>query len=66
MKALIILGHSGSPFLPLIYLCGKNELFWVSVWPSGVFALEKTPSRLPMQSHDHDHQWADLVMALLL
>ncbi len=49
MKALVILHHSWSPFLPLTCLYGKNELLWVSVWHSIVFSLEKTPPRLLMQ-----------------
>ncbi len=49
MKALVILSHSWSPFLPLTCLYGKKELLWVLVWPSGVFSWEKTPSRLIMQ-----------------
>ncbi len=49
MKALAILSHSCSPFLPLTYLYGNNELLWVYVQPSGVFSQEKTPPRLPMQ-----------------
>ncbi len=43
IKALVILSHSWSPFLPLICLHGKNELLWVSVLPSGVFSWEQTP-----------------------
>ncbi len=27
----------------------ENKRLWVSVWPSGVFLRENTPSRLPMQ-----------------
>ncbi len=49
MKALVILSHSWLPFLPLTCFYGKNELLWVSMWPSGVFSWEKTPLRLPMQ-----------------
>ncbi len=49
MKALVILSHSWSPFLPLTCLYGTNELLWVSVWSSGVFSWEKTTSILPMQ-----------------
>ncbi len=41
LKALVILSHSWSPFLLLIFLYGNNELLWVSVWPSGVFSWEK-------------------------
>ncbi len=49
MKALVILSHWWSPFLPLTCLYGKNEILWVSVWPSGIFLQEKTHPRLPMQ-----------------
>ncbi len=49
MKAFVIQSHSWSPFLPLTCLYAKNELLWVSEWPSGLFSWEKTPSRLPMQ-----------------
>ncbi len=66
MKALVILSHSWSPFLPLTCLYGKNELFGVSVWTSGVFSWEKLLPDYPFKSHDHDYQWADLVMAWLL
>ncbi len=35
-----------------IFTClyGKNELLWVSVWPSGVFSREKTPPDYPYKS----------------
>ncbi len=66
MKALVILSHWWSPFLPLTSLYGKNELLWVYVWPSEVFSWEKLLPDYPCKSHDHDHQWADLVMAWLL
>ncbi len=49
MKALVILSHLWSPFLPLTCLYGKKELLGVSRRPSGVFSWEKTPPRLPMQ-----------------
>ncbi len=49
MKALVILSHSWSPFLPLTCLYGKHEFLWVSVQPSVVFSWEETPPRLPMQ-----------------
>ncbi len=49
MKALVILSHSWSPFLPLPCLYGKNELLWVSLRPSRVFYWENTPLRLSMQ-----------------
>ncbi len=42
MKAMVILSHSWSPFLPLTCLCGKNELLWVYVQPSGVFSWENS------------------------
>ncbi len=41
IKALVILNHSWSRFLPLNCLYGNNELLWVSVQPSGVFSWEK-------------------------
>ncbi len=47
MKALVIL--SQSLFLPLTCLYGKNELLWVSMWPSGVFSWERTSPRSFMQ-----------------
>ncbi len=49
MKALVILSHSWSPFLPLTCLYGKREPLWVSVQPSGVFSWRNTPPRLPIQ-----------------
>ncbi len=55
MKALVILSHSWSPFLPLTCLYWNNELLCVSGWPSGDYP-----------SHDHDHQWAVFVMSWLL
>ncbi len=45
MKALVILSHSWTPFLPLTCLYGKNELLWAS----GVFSWEKPLPRLSMQ-----------------
>ncbi len=57
MKALVILIHSWSPFLPLICLYGENELIVVLCTPSGVFSWEKTPLRLPMQI---TWQWSPL------
>ncbi len=65
MKTLVILSYSWSPFLPLTCLYGKNELLWGSVQPSEVFSREKHSPDYPCKSHDHDHQWADLVMAWL-
>ncbi len=62
MKALVILSNSWSPFLPLTCLYGKKltfvglcTAFWSIFW-------EKLPSDYPCKSHDHDHQWAVLVM----
>ncbi len=49
MKAIVILIHTWSPYLPLTCLYGQNELLWVSVWHSGVFSWERIPARLPMQ-----------------
>ncbi len=50
MKALVILSHSWSSFLPLTCLHRTNELLWVSVSPSVfIFILGNTPPRLPMQ-----------------
>ncbi len=67
MKALVILSHSWSPFLPPTCLRGIIERLWVSVWPSGfIFVRKKLPSDYPCKSHDHAHQWAVLVMAWLL
>ncbi len=43
MKAMVILSHSWTQFLPLTYLYGKNERLWVSVKPSVVFSQEETP-----------------------
>ncbi len=42
MKALVILSHSWSPFLPLTCLYENKELLWVPVRSSGVFSQEKT------------------------
>ncbi len=57
MKALVILRHSWSPFLPLTCLYGKNE-------PLGgllmYFLEKKLLTDYLGKSHDHDHQWADL------
>ncbi len=61
MKALVILNHSWSPFLPLTCLYGKNEL----LWSFGVFLRGKLLPDHPCKSHDHNHQWADLMMAWL-
>ncbi len=41
MKALVLLSHSWSPFLPLTCLYGNNEFLWVSVQPSGYFRAKK-------------------------
>ncbi len=61
------IGHSKSFMITISPTClhGKNELLWVSVQPSGVFSSEKAPRPpdYPCKLHDHDHQWADLVMA---
>ncbi len=65
MKELAILSNSWSPFLTLTCKYGKYELLWVSVWSSGVFSREKIPPDHPCKSLDHDHHWADLVMAWL-
>ncbi len=66
MKALVTLNHSWSPFLPLICSYGKNMNFCGFL--CGLleyFHDKKTPPRSPCKSHNHDHQWADLVMAWL-
>ncbi len=47
------------------HLYEKKELLWVSVQPYRVFSQEQTPPDYPCKSYDHDHQWADLVMAWL-
>ncbi len=67
MKAL---SHSWSPFLPLIptySFIWKNEhsvglcaAFW------SIFLRNKLHPEYSCQTRDHDHQWADLVMAWLL
>ncbi len=67
MKAFVILSHSWSPFLSLTYLYGKKWTFvglCVAFW---CIILRKNSPYICiyMQSHDHDHQWADLVMAWL-
>ncbi len=49
IKALVILRHSWSPFLPLTCLYGKNELLLASVQHSGVFSREKTLHKLSMK-----------------
>ncbi len=49
MKALVILSHPWSSFLPLTCLHEQNELLWVSVWPSGVFLWGKSLPISPMQ-----------------
>ncbi len=58
MKALVILNHSWSLFLPLHCLYGKDELLWVSVQPSGVFSWENKSPQIThaWKSYDHDHQ----------
>ncbi len=45
MKALVILSHLWSPFLPRTCLYGTNELLWVSVQPSGVCLLRKNKTK---------------------
>ncbi len=64
MKALVILHHSWSPFLPLTCLYGKN--ICGSLCSLLEYFLEKKllPD-YPCKSHDHGHQWAALVMAWL-
>ncbi len=32
-------------------LYGKNELLWVSMWPSGVFSWEKNSSQITHANH---------------
>ncbi len=54
MKAWGILSHSLSHFAHLfVYMETMN------------FSWEKTPTDYPCKPLDHDHQWADLVMAWL-
>ncbi len=66
MKTLVILSHSWSPFLPLTCFM-ENINFRGSLWRFLEYLLEKKllPD-YPCKSHDHDHQWADFVMAWLL
>ncbi len=47
MKALVILNHSRSPFLPLTCLYGINEL----LRPSGVFSWEKISPQITLANH---------------
>ncbi len=64
MKALVILNHSWSPFLPLICLYGKKITFvglFVAFW--SIFLRKKLFSDYPCISHDHDHQWANFVQS---
>ncbi len=62
MKALVIHDHHFSHLLVYIkninfcgYLCSILEYF----------QEKKTPPDHPCKSHDHDYQWADLVMTRL-
>ncbi len=63
MKALVILSHSWSQFLPLIVYMEKKTLvgLYAAFW--GIFLRKKLLSDYPCKSHDHDPQWAVLVMA---
>ncbi len=56
---------SVSEFFIINHIILKHWSF--SVWPSGVCSWEQKKLLLdnPCKSHDHDHQWADLVMAWL-
>ncbi len=57
MKALIILIHTWSPFLPLSCLHGKKITFMglcVAFCPD-----------YPCKWHDHDHKWADFTKLFL-
>ncbi len=66
MKALVILSHSWSPFLPLTCLYGNKWSFvglCVAFW--SIFLQKKLLPDDPCKSHDHDHQWADFVMVSL-
>ncbi len=64
MKALDILSHLRSPFPPLTCLYGKNDFFMgLSAAICSILMRTKIPTDYPCKSPDHDHQWADLVMA---
>ncbi len=66
MKAVVILNHSWSPFLPLTSYYGKQRTFvglCADFW--SIFLRKKLPLDHPCKWYDHDHQWADLVMAWL-
>ncbi len=66
MKALVILSHLWSPYLPLSCLCMEKMNFCGSLCSLLEYFHEKLlPPDYPCKSHDHDHQWADLVMAWL-
>ncbi len=65
MKALIILSHSWSPFLPLVYM-DKMNFCWSLCGLLEYFLEKKLSSDYPCKSHDYDHQWSVLVMAWLL
>ncbi len=67
MKALVILYHSWSPFLSLTCLYEEKKNFcWSLCGHLEYFSQKKLFPDHPCISHDHDHQWAALVMAWLL
>ncbi len=64
MKVLVILSQSWSPFLPLTCSYGKKWTVMglcAALW--SIFLRKKLLSDYTCKSHDHDHQWAYLVMA---
>ncbi len=63
MKAWVILSHLGSPFLPLTIWKKKNLCGSLCVLPEYFGEKKHPPPDYSCKSHDHDHQWADLVMA---
>ncbi len=68
MKALVILSHWWSPFLPLTCLYGKMNFCGSLCGLLDYFLEKKLLPDYPCKSHDshdHDHQWADFVMAWL-
>ncbi len=65
MKALVILSHSWSPMPPHTVDMEKKNFCGYLCHLMEYFREKKIPPDYPCKSHDHDHQWADLVMAWL-
>ncbi len=56
MKALVILSHSWSPFLPPTCLYGKMNFYGSLCSLLGHFLEKKLLPDYPCKSHDHDHR----------